>query len=176
MQTLTLIEIIDKTVSLFARSVAENSANTAEEKHNDKSPHATSNASALSPYFGRTLISTFCTSVFKGFLMSAQLQCNLVDYRIVGQERIRFDFCLFDWWVLSVRYLQSFGFRNFILQVITTYRVLAWWLISILARERFGVFKFSKLLSDRLFILLYLRRPVKPYGLYVKRLRKGESI
>jgi len=176
MQTLTLIEIIDKTVSLFARSVAENAANTAEEKNNDKSPHATSNASALSPYLGRTLISTFCTSVFKGFFMSAQLRSNLVDYWIVGQEGIHFDFSLFDRWVLPVRHLQSFGFRNFIFQVTTTNRVLAWWLISILAGERFVFFKFSKLLSDRLFILLILRKPVELYGRFVKRLRKCESI
>ena len=86
MQTLALVEIIDETVSLFARSIAENAANTAEEKYDDESPHATSNASALPPYFGWTFISTLRTSVFKRFFMCTQLQSDLVDYRIIGQE------------------------------------------------------------------------------------------
>jgi uncharacterized protein involved in cysteine biosynthesis len=78
MHTLALVVIINKTVTLLAWSVAEYAANTTKEKYDDQRPHATSNASTLSLYFGGTLVSTFCTGVFKRFFMCTQLQSNFI--------------------------------------------------------------------------------------------------
>ena len=86
MHTLTLVVVIDETITLFAWGVTKNATDAAKEKNYDHGPHTASNARTLSFYFSWTLVPTFRTRMFKRLFVSACSLGNFVDCRIIRQK------------------------------------------------------------------------------------------